>query len=247
MEHRLAVLCEKPAVLHPSEMKQIIYSAAASQTLFMEAMKTRFVPTYRQLRQLIQDGAIGELQKVEVSLCNDFGPLHLPVSHWHHDAQQGGSLLDGGCYELNYLLDFLGTDYQIDSWEAVYGPNHVDYYVKAHLLFDTDGRQTEAVLESAMDRSRPKEAILYGSLGTIRLDNLHRPSLIHIDTASGQEKLEFPYEINDMYSELNAFYQAWNTRQTECSVMSWNQSLHQVQLLEDLIAAVRPEYINSLK
>src|SRR4051794_30597964 len=46
-----AVLCEKPATLSAVEMRQITKTVHEKQVFFMEAMKSRFVPAYREVKE----------------------------------------------------------------------------------------------------------------------------------------------------------------------------------------------------
>ncbi len=64
-----AVLCEKPAMLSEAEAAEVTAAARERGLLFMEAMKTRFVP----LRPHVVDavGALGPVARVHASLCND--------------------------------------------------------------------------------------------------------------------------------------------------------------------------------
>ena len=47
-----AVLCEKPAALNSDQVRRIKQCALKHGILFMEAMKTRFTPLYRQIKEL---------------------------------------------------------------------------------------------------------------------------------------------------------------------------------------------------
>src|SRR5947207_2341629 len=64
-----AVLCEKPFAINASEAQAMIGAARERGLFLMEAMWTRFLPHMVKLRQLLADGAIGELRMLQA----DFG------------------------------------------------------------------------------------------------------------------------------------------------------------------------------
>ena len=82
--------------------------AARSRGLFaMEALWSRFLPSYRVLAELLREGRIGEPLLVEA----DFG-FRLPVMPEHRLfdlAQGGGALLDLGIYPLQLCSMVLGV------------------------------------------------------------------------------------------------------------------------------------------
>ncbi len=63
------VLCEKPAMLSEAEAAEVTAAARERGLLFMEAMKTRFVPLHPHVMDAV--GALGPVARVHASLCND--------------------------------------------------------------------------------------------------------------------------------------------------------------------------------
>ena len=63
------VLVEKPATMNTAEMEEIKDLVKKHHILFMEAMKTRFVPGYQEAKSLVSEGIIGELECLENSFC----------------------------------------------------------------------------------------------------------------------------------------------------------------------------------
>ena len=73
LQKKKAVLCEKPAALNEAEMREIADCAMANDTLFMEAMKPRFVPAYGKLKQMIEDGVYTGLMDFRRAVYESFG------------------------------------------------------------------------------------------------------------------------------------------------------------------------------
>lgn len=64
-----AVLCEKPFALNSGQAEEVINQARTKQLFIMEAVWTLFSPHIAKLRELISEGAIGEVRMLQA----DFG------------------------------------------------------------------------------------------------------------------------------------------------------------------------------
>lgn len=103
------VLCEKPAVLKKEELEEVIKLAQEKKLLFMEAIVVGFNPLYKQMKELIENGKLGDIVHVESS----FGSKSTKV-HKHNPEQAGGALYDIGIYNIFLLTDLLGIPHEID-------------------------------------------------------------------------------------------------------------------------------------
>ncbi|MDZ7680218.1 MAG: Gfo/Idh/MocA family oxidoreductase [Fodinibius sp.] len=100
------VLCEKPIALDAEEAKSLQQAAEGHPKLnVMEAFMYRFHPQWIRAKELVDQGAIGDLQTV-----------HSFFSYYNDDADDirnnpdmgGGGLMDIGCYCISlsrYLFD----------------------------------------------------------------------------------------------------------------------------------------------
>ena len=89
------VLCEKPLDRSPAEVERAFDAAEAADRLLMEAFMWRHHPQTLRLKQLVDEGAIGELRLVTSSFS--FQLTRLEDVRMRPELQ-GGSLLDVGCY-----------------------------------------------------------------------------------------------------------------------------------------------------
>ena len=121
----LPVLCEKPVTRSLAELEDLLTLAAIQRLLFMEAMKTPFLPLYRQLRnQFAAETNFASTNSDSgsahvLSAGSSLGPVHLvlagnavpntPPSHpsWRLDLA-GGALLSIGVYQAFLAVDWLG-------------------------------------------------------------------------------------------------------------------------------------------
>jgi predicted dehydrogenase len=92
------VLCEKPMAISSAECRQMIDACRAAGRKLMIAYRVHYEPAHIQARQMIQSGAIGQLQAFEGSYGFNAGP-----NQWRLTRQYagGGPLVDVGIYPLN--------------------------------------------------------------------------------------------------------------------------------------------------
>ena len=221
-----AVLCEKPAAMSEEEMRLIAGTARECGVLFMEAMKTRFIPAYREVKRRIGEGAIGEVVSVETSLCNAM-PFDSARPTYHTDPSQGGALLDVGIYCACYLEDFLRGDPVLKDLKAEF-QGGVDFYADAELAFSSGrGRLT-----CAFDRAEPRRALITGTKGKILVEELHRPREFTVFTGAGEEKVLIPYEVDDFYGEIVHFADCLKEGRKESPVMPFDASIRCARILD---------------
>ncbi len=107
-----AVLCEKPAVLSEREALHIAEVARETGTLFMEAMKPRFMPAREQVKALIEGGELGAVTSLDIAHRVDYGDQ---TGRYLLDAAQGGTLYDLGCYGVAWAEDVLAGEAEVEA------------------------------------------------------------------------------------------------------------------------------------
>src|SRR5262245_43995156 len=90
------VLCEKPLDRRPAEVERAFDAADRSGRILMEAFMYRHHPQTRRLVELVQEGAIGELQLIRSAFS--FTITNPDTNVRTQPALDGGSLMDVGCY-----------------------------------------------------------------------------------------------------------------------------------------------------
>jgi len=163
LEGGKAVLCEKPFTLNAAQARELVELARSRQLFLMEAMWTRFLPAFGEMRRLIADGTIGEVR----FLTADFGfQKAFDAGHRLFDpAMGGGALMDVGVYLASLASFLFGMPTHIHS-QAHVGESGVDE--QAALLFGYEGGRF-AQLTTAITANTPQDATVFGSAGSIRL------------------------------------------------------------------------------
>jgi predicted dehydrogenase len=115
------VLLEKPMSTTLDSCTRILAAANAAGTLFMVAEQAEYWPDAVAIRQLIRDGALGELITARALFGgNTPGPLGTTPRPWRYDLESagGGIAMDGGAHWIRPLRMWLG---EIDEVVAVVG------------------------------------------------------------------------------------------------------------------------------
>ncbi len=227
-----AVLCEKPATLNQDEMSEIIELAREKQLFFMEAMKSRFTPAYREVKSLVDTGEIGEILGVFTSLCRVFPQNN---SGYYFEPEQGGCLLDMGVYNAAVIEDFTTEPFELEAIDYEMHENGVEIYTNAKL---TSGN-VEVILESAFDRETETKAVIRGTKGLIIVPDFHRPTSYILQTRGTMKSVEVPYEVDDFYGQIAHVVECLTNEQVESPVMTLKNSLNVAKLIDTIKAGIK--------
>ncbi|MEY4499929.1 MAG: hypothetical protein RL319_917 [Actinomycetota bacterium] len=128
------VLIEKPIALDPTEAEEIFAAAKAAGVLAMEAMWTRYLPQYDIIRQLLDSKAFGEIEMVNVSMCQS----NLWMTRMF--SKNGGDpMFDMGIYAVSFCQTFLGNPVSITA-QGILNDDGIDEEVSVQLRYSNCSR-----------------------------------------------------------------------------------------------------------
>ena len=159
------VLIEKPIAVLPADARRIASAARAAGVFAMEAMWTRYLPQTDIVRQLLDDGAFGEVRVVTADFGGAF-PFD-PASRMFDPALGGGALLDLGVYAVSWASFALGTPASVIA-SGTLAATGVDEQA-ALILTTADGAQ--ALLSTGLRAGTPSLATISGSAGRLETDS----------------------------------------------------------------------------
>ncbi len=229
-----AVLCEKPAVVSEAQMRAIADTALREQCLFMEAMKTRFVPLYAKVKGLLKAGAIGTITAIDVSLCN-VESFSCRGETYHMQPKQGGALLDVGIYCISWIEDLLQGEIYVRKARAKY-QGAVDVYTQAELVCG----DVAVHMECAFDRKKPRNLVIHGTKGMMIIEDHHRAQTLRIIGVKQQE-IHMPYVVDDFYGEITHFVSLLKEGRTQSPLMPLAASIRCSALVDQIKAACLKE------
>lgn len=176
LERGLPVLVEKAFTRNAGEAEELILLACAKNLFLMEAMWTRFNPAIVKLRELLRDGAVGDIEHLRAAFCIRMNPFRLKSMPWNRmysPRLAGGALLDLGVYAIAFSRMVFGQPPERISSSAKMTWTGVDK--TSEYNFDYSGGK-RAELISSFGLERPRDAVITGTKGIIRISEFMHPS-----------------------------------------------------------------------
>jgi predicted dehydrogenase len=183
------LLVEKAFTVTPGATREICAAAAEHGVFVMEAMWTRFQPAVVRLRELLAEGAIGDVCAVQA----DLGALQnaAPEDRFFNPALGGGALFDLTVYPISFAQMVLGNPETVHAHGLVEGVDGVDVE-ESVLLTYPEGRT--ATLFASLRCQSPGMARVVGTKGWIEVPpRFHHPSRLLVTRGGeGTEELSLP-------------------------------------------------------
>ncbi len=163
------VLCEKPLAMSAAEARTVVAACERAGVLLMEAFMYRLHPLWRQVRALVDGGAIGELLAIQAWFSyRNVDPDNIR----NIAAYGGGAVMDIGCYPIN-----------VARWMFDGEPDDVVAAVRRDPRFGTD------VVTSAVLDFGGRQA---GFTCSTQLEDDQR---VHLVGTAGRLLVEIPFNI----------------------------------------------------
>lgn len=227
------VLCEKAFTVNAMQAERLIAAAREKRLFLMEAMWTRFLPAVVRLRELLAEGAIGEVR----GLLADFSiwANQDPAGRWFNPELAGGALLDLGVYPVSFAsMIFGGAPAKMIS-SARLGETGIDE--SGEYIFEyPDGQR--AMLRSSLMFHAPIQAVVSGTEGWIRLlPPFHRPDTIEIGRrGKDAERISLPVESTGYNYEAEEVGRCLRAGLSESPVMPLEETLEIMRTMDALRA-----------
>lgn len=160
------MLCEKPLALTAEEARRVVAACAQAHVLLLEGFMYRFHPQIQWTREQVAAGRIGSVKVVRGYFGFDIRPR--PHDIRLQAALGGGSLLDVGCYVVNFARLIYGRE-PVAAAALVSVPEgaEVEHAVAAALDF---GAGQTSVLDCAFAWPRQQRAEVVGTEGKLVLE-----------------------------------------------------------------------------
>jgi xylose dehydrogenase (NAD/NADP) len=179
------VLCEKPMGKRAAEVEEAFDVAERAGRLLSEAFMYRHNPQARRLRELLDDGAIGEIRVVRAR----FGFALFDTDNIRLRPEvEGGSLMDVGCYCVNGSRLVAGEP-ELVFGRQLTGPSGTDWVFTGSLQFPGEVFGLFDCWTSLPERD---ELEVVGTEGSLFLDDpWHaREPVIEVRRGGGSERIE---------------------------------------------------------
>ncbi|MDB4967026.1 MAG: hypothetical protein JWN44_2715 [Myxococcales bacterium] len=197
------VLCEKPFTANADEATEVARAATDSGLVVMEAFHYRYHPVAIRMREIVDSGELGTLERVETALCFPLPRFSDIRYNW---ALAGGATMDAGCYAV-HMARLLGREEpEVVSATPKRRDANIDRAMTAELRFPSG--HTGQVRCSMWSWSLLRmSARVVGSKGELRVFNPILPQLTHKLTiiAGGKRRVERLSKRPSYEYQLEAF------------------------------------------
>jgi predicted dehydrogenase len=154
------VLVEKPITLNAQQTEQLATAAAQAGVACMEALWTFFLPKFDVIRQLLEDGVLGDVQVVMA----DHGQYFEADHRIRRADLAGGPMLDLGTYPISLVAELLDvTTVQARGHDLPDGLN-----AQFAAVLSNDGG-AEALVHSTILGKTPTSAFIGGRSANLSL------------------------------------------------------------------------------
>jgi predicted dehydrogenase len=231
------VLCEKPFALNEKQARRMADAARGRGVFLMEAMWSRFLPSYVVLRDLLDEEQIGDPLLVE----SDFG-FRMPVMVEHRLFDRrlgGGALLDLGIYPVQLCSLVLGEPDRVVA-AGVVGDTGVDEQIAAVLHYSTGSL---GVVKAAIRVTLPCGARIAGSGGSIELPPFaHRADALVVTTERDTKPIDASFTGNGLHYQVQTVHRCLDEGKLESSIMPLDESVAIARTLDAIRVQVGVTY-----
>ena len=195
IENNKAVLCEKAFAINYNQAKEMIDAARNKNIFLMEAVWTKFLPPFNKVKQMIDEGMLGEVK----SMLVNFGfraPGDAP-QRFLDPALGGGTMLDIGIYNAFTALFFLGKPEKISA-QATLTEENTDTQCAVTFSYKNG---VLAQLFSTFLSDSGTEADICGTKGRIRLTSRYYTPFTSIEYFTGKNETKQIIDTGSSFEE----------------------------------------------
>lgn len=176
LAHDISVICDKPMTATLAQAESLMAAAEASKGHFFLTHNYTGYPMIRQARQMVAEGALGEIRIVEANYVQDWlseaPEKDNKQAKWRLDAAQsgGGAIGDIGTHAYNlacFVTGLRATSLSATLSSHVAG-RKVDDDARVTLQFDGGARGHIWASQVAIGNENNLTLAVYGSKGSLR-------------------------------------------------------------------------------
>lgn len=229
LDYGKGVICEKAFCINSSQAKEVRDHARRKGLFAAEAIWTRYMPSRKIIRDLIDEGAVGT---PSVLTGNLFYPV-VKKERLVKPELAGGALLDLGVYGINFALMCFGNEIERMESSVKMHPGGVDG-MESITMFFKDGRM--AVLTAGMYSRSDRKGIIHGDKGFMVVENINNPQSVSVfdEGYNLVKRIDFPEKVNGYEYEFEEAAAAFDSGKTETESMPLDETVRVMELCDEL-------------
>lgn len=227
--HKKHVVVEKPFVLKKEEAIELFALAKKNNCFLMEGQKAVFLPTTKKVKELINEGLIGDLKYIEFKAGF---PGRFTYDHWMYDLNMGGGALYGSAtYTIEYLQHLLDNPHMSIDGCCIPCPTHADEICNFQLKLNNKILVSSTI---AMNVALKNEAVFYGDKGYIVVPYYWKAN--QLDVYLNNDEIlhyNFPYNSEFVY-EIDHINDCIKNGTLQSPIMNQDKTIQTIKLVEEL-------------
>jgi len=234
-----AVLVEKPFTMDAAEAESLVAAARSRGTFLMEAMWTRFVPHIVRIRELLADGALGEVKTVIADHGQWFA--HDPKHRLYAPELGGGALLDLGIYPVSFASMVLGEPSRVT---AVSDPAFTGVDGTTSVLLQCAGG-AHGVVTTSLSAVGPNRASIAGSDARIDIEPVwYSPTTFSLVSRDGEmlERYDKPHDGHGLRHQAAEVGRCLADGPTESDVLPLDETVAIMRTLDEIRSQIGLTY-----
>lgn len=228
LEKKIPVLCEKPMCVNSRQAKELTELARNNEVFLMEAMWTKFLPFFENLKTLIGSGVVGEVKSIHADFCYSIEREEDPKLF--ENTLAGGSLLDVGVYCLHFVYAIF-NDTPTNIRAIADTENGIDKHTQAILEFESG---KSACVSSAIKLEKPFDAYIYGTEGYIHIPNFYKADSFTVTNGENKQEYSFPYSDNGFEFEIDEVCECIKASKLESSKHSLADTICILEQMDEI-------------
>jgi predicted dehydrogenase len=243
LQNRKAVLVEKPIAMNAIQCLKMIDMARKNNVFLMEALWTRFIPSFLKAMDLVRNGSIGDLTLIHADFC--IKPSYEADGRLFNPLLGGGSLLDIGLYPVFLALTLAGKPIEVKA-QATFAETHVDHECSMLLKQEKD---ILSILFCSLINTGRTEAIIHGSKGKIRINTMwHIPTTVDL-FVDDEKPVHYAFEESGSGYQYEAaeVMRCLDANLTESPSFSWQHSIDLISTLDEIRKEAKITYPKNIE
>ncbi|NAS13460.1 Gfo/Idh/MocA family protein [Poritiphilus flavus] len=227
MEHGKHVLCEKPFGINSAEVQAMIAASERNNVFLMEAMWSRFNPSIRKVKALVDSGDLGAIRYLHADFA--FYALNKAEDgRLLNPELAGGSLLDIGIYPIFLAYLMLGRPKSIQAVSQFY---HTGVEIQTSMIFDYE--KAQALLFSGLNSKSEMKAEISCEQGSVFIHpRWHETQGFSVEQGEEMKHFDLPTLGRGYSHEIEEVHSCLAKGATQSSLWSHQNSIDLMQLLD---------------
>ena len=230
LEAGKAVLCEKPLTVNAKQAEKLIKLSQSQHVFLMEALWTRFLPIYGQVRQWLDAGEIGDIRMASSTF--GFKAPRNAQDRLLNLELAGGALLDIGVYNTSLAQWVFHKPPQTITAISQIGETGIDETDSVIMSYENGAL---AQFTCSFQAQMLNQFVITGTNGIIIVhSNFWEASQASLIKNGKTQTIKRRLEINGFEYEINASMRAIKEGALDCPQMTQADTLTNIRTLDTI-------------